>query len=55
MTTTPLNQPAAAARRIAYRTPEAITVNTTSALVQGGGGGAGFDWWFQYYSDGYGR
>jgi hypothetical protein len=51
MTTKTINDLAAKAQRLTYRAPETITLNATSDLVQGGGGGAGFDWWHQYFPD----
>lgn len=50
MTTTKTSSDAREAKAN-YRAPEAIEIDSTSQLVQGGGGGAGFDWWHQYFPD----
>jgi hypothetical protein len=51
MTKTTIDNQAAKAKRLNYRTPEALEIERSAQLVQGGGGGAGFDWWNQYFPD----
>jgi hypothetical protein len=55
MTTKTINDLAAKAQRLTYRAPEAVEIDRTAHLVQGGGGGSGLDWYHYYYFDGYGR
>jgi len=42
------NTPAA---RLAYSAPEAIELSDATTLVQGGGGGQGYDYYYDYLLD----
>jgi hypothetical protein len=55
MTKTTINELAAKAKQLTYRAPEAVEIDRTAQLVQGGGGGSGLDWYYYYYFDSYGR
>ena len=41
----------ALAPRLAYTAPEAIEMGDASQLVQGGGGGQGYDYYYDYLLD----
>lgn len=51
MTTKTINELAAKTQRLAYRAPEAVEIDRTAHLVQGGGGGSGLDYYYFYFLD----
>jgi hypothetical protein len=51
MTKTTINELSAKAKRLTYRAPEAVEIDRTAQLVQGGGGGSGLDYYYYYFLD----